>query len=161
MSQHRFVWRLTTSGVFLVRSMYGDLMNGHTRFLRKYLCKQKIPLKIKIFVWFRNIKVLFTKDTLAKRNWNGCKKRWFCDSKETNDHLFLSCPFAHFVWHIVQFTYNLPPPTNSTNMFRNWLNGIDKKTKARTHIGVSALCWPRWNYINNIVFNKSGASNLL
>ena len=35
-------------------SMYDDLMNGHTRFLRKYLWKLKIPLKIKIFMWLLN-----------------------------------------------------------------------------------------------------------
>src|SRR4051794_9230605 len=32
-----FVWNLTESGIFSVKSMYLDLMNGHTRFLRKYL----------------------------------------------------------------------------------------------------------------------------
>ena len=30
-----FVWKLTTNGVFTVKSMYEDLMNGHTRFLCK------------------------------------------------------------------------------------------------------------------------------
>ena len=49
-----FVWRATTNGVFTVKSMYEDLMNGHTRFLRKYLWKLKIPLKIKIFMWLLN-----------------------------------------------------------------------------------------------------------
>jgi hypothetical protein len=43
----RFVWNLTDSGLFTVKSMYIDLMNGHTRFLRKYLWKLKFPLKIK------------------------------------------------------------------------------------------------------------------
>jgi hypothetical protein len=45
----KFVWKLTDSGVFSVKSMYIDYMNGHTRFLRKYLWKLKILLKIKIF----------------------------------------------------------------------------------------------------------------
>jgi hypothetical protein len=43
----KFVWKLTDSGLFTVKSMYLDYMNGHTRFLRKYLWKLKIPLKIK------------------------------------------------------------------------------------------------------------------
>ena len=29
-----------------------DLMNGHTRYLCKYIWKLKIPLKIKVFMWF-------------------------------------------------------------------------------------------------------------
>jgi hypothetical protein len=43
-------------------------------------------------------------------------------------------------------TYNLPPPTNITNMFGNWLNGIPKADKTRICIGVSALCWSIWSY---------------
>jgi hypothetical protein len=70
----KFVWKLNESGVFTVKSMYLDLMQGHTVFLRKYLWKLKIPLKIKIFMWFLNNKVLLTKDNLLKRNWKGCQK---------------------------------------------------------------------------------------
>ena len=33
----RFVWNLIASGIFTVKSMYEDLMNGHTRFLQTYL----------------------------------------------------------------------------------------------------------------------------
>jgi hypothetical protein len=71
----KFVWKLTDSGLFSVKSMYLDLMNGHTRFLRKYLWKIKIPLKI--FMWFLSNKVLLTKDNLIKRNWTGCQKCCF------------------------------------------------------------------------------------
>jgi hypothetical protein len=33
----RFIWRLMDSGLFTVKFVYLDLINGHTRFLRKYL----------------------------------------------------------------------------------------------------------------------------
>jgi hypothetical protein len=46
----KFVWNLTTSEIFIVKSMYGDLMNDHTPFSRKYLWKLKIPLKIIFYV---------------------------------------------------------------------------------------------------------------
>jgi hypothetical protein len=46
---------------------------------------------------------------LAKPNWNGCQKCCFCDSLETVQHLFLSCPFAKIVWCMIYLTYNLPP----------------------------------------------------
>ena len=42
----KFIWKLTAREVFLVKSMYGDMMSGHTRFLRKYLWNLKLPLKI-------------------------------------------------------------------------------------------------------------------
>ena len=35
------------------------------------------------------------------------------------------------IWCVVFSTYNIPPLTNIKNMFGNWLNSIDKKTKAR------------------------------
>jgi hypothetical protein len=46
----KFSWSLTASGVFSVKSLYADFMNGHTRYLRPYLWKLKVPLKIKIFM---------------------------------------------------------------------------------------------------------------
>jgi hypothetical protein len=116
-----FVWKLSTS----VKSIYTNLMNDDARFLIKYLWKLKNPLKIKIFMWFLNKKVLLTRDNLAKRNLNGSKKCCFCECEPS----FLSCPFARLVWRIIFAKYDIPPPTNITNMFGNWLNGIDIKTK--------------------------------
>jgi hypothetical protein len=44
--QDFFRWNLTTSGEFSVKSMYLDFMNGHTKFLKRYIWKIKVPLKI-------------------------------------------------------------------------------------------------------------------
>ena len=151
----RFVWNLTASGIFSVKSMYEDLMNGHARDLHTYLWKLKVPLKIKVFMWFLKNKVLLTKDNLAKRNWQGCTKCSFCGSEETVDHLFITCPFSKIIWTVVYSTYNITPPVNVTNMFGNWLNGVEKKTKARIRIGVAAICWSIWNCRNNIIFNRA------
>ena len=95
----KFKWRLTQSSQFTLKSMYVDYMNWDTRFLKRYLWRLKVPLKIKIFMWFLYKKVLLTKDNLAKRRWHGCKKKCvFCDSDETIDHLFISCSMARLVW---------------------------------------------------------------
>jgi hypothetical protein len=69
----RFVWNLTSNGLFTVKYMYEDLINDHTPFFRKYLWKVKVPLKIKK-MWFLSNKMLLTKDNLAKHRWNGCTK---------------------------------------------------------------------------------------
>jgi hypothetical protein len=63
----KFIWILTSSGEFTVKSMYLDFLNGQTRYLRKYIWKLKIPLKIKIFMRFIHKKVTLTKDNLRKR----------------------------------------------------------------------------------------------
>jgi hypothetical protein len=43
--------------------------------------------------------------------------------------------FSKIVWCFILSTYNIPPPTNIKNMFGDWLNGIDKKTKHIIPIG--------------------------
>ena len=105
-------------------------------------------------MWFLTNKVLLTKYNLAKRRWQGCTKCSFCGSEETVEHLFVTCPLAKTIWTVVNTTYNISPPTNITNMFGNWHNGIDKLTKAHIRIGVAAFCWSVWNCRNNIVFNR-------
>jgi hypothetical protein len=64
---------------------------------------------------------------------------FFCDGEESTEHLFISCPFAKSVWNFFYFTFNISPPANITNMFCNWLNGVDNKVKARIQVGVCAL----------------------
>jgi hypothetical protein len=48
---NRFKWHLMTTGLFTVKSMYVNFINGYTVFF-KYLWKIKIPLKIKNFILF-------------------------------------------------------------------------------------------------------------
>jgi hypothetical protein len=67
-SEDRFKWNLTASGVFSVKSMYNDLLSGHTVSLKKHIWKLKVSLKIKIFMWFLHKKVIITKDNLVTRN---------------------------------------------------------------------------------------------
>ena len=150
-----FKWNLTTSKKFTVKSLYLDFMNDHTRFLRKYIWKMKVPLKIKIFMWFLHRKVLLTKDNLAKRNWNGSKKCCFCDQDETIQHLFITCPFAKMVWRIVHVALNLTPPNNISHLFGNWLGGVSKKDKVPIRVGVCALLWAMWNIRNDYIFNNA------
>ena len=135
----KFTWRLNNNGIFTVKLFYEDLLNGHTRYLRKYFWKLKIPLKIKIFLWFLNRKEILTKYNLIKRRWTGCKKCVFCDVDESTEHLFIKCSFARDIWRLVHFTFNVYPPSYISNMFGNWLKGIDKVTKARIRIGVAVI----------------------
>jgi hypothetical protein len=56
-----FKWALTTSGIFSVNSMYNDLINGHTVYLKNYIWKIEVPLKIRIFMWFLCKEVILTR----------------------------------------------------------------------------------------------------
>ena len=77
------------------------------------------------------------------------------------EHLFISCALAKLIWRTINFTYDLPAPSNVTNMFGNWLNGVDRQSKDIIRIGVSALCWSIWRCRNDIIFNKKSNFHFL
>ena len=141
--------------------MYEDSLNGNTVDLRKYIWKIKVPLKIRIFMWFLHRKVILTKDNLKKRNWNGCNKCCFSDQDETIQHLFIECPFAKVVWRTLHMTFSITPPSNINNLFGNWLGGVDKKTKTHIRVGVCAILWSIWHVRNDFIFNNAKPPSFL
>jgi hypothetical protein len=135
----KFVWGLTTSGQYTVKSMYMDLINDNTKYLRKYIWKMKVPLKIKVFMWFLHRKVILTKDNLVKRNSTGSELCCFCDRKESIQHLFFDRTLAKIVWRIIYTTFGLVPPKNINNLFGNWLKDIPKKELTKIRVRVCAV----------------------
>ena len=69
-----------------------------------------------------------------------------------------SYPFARLIWRVVHFTFNILPLTNVTNMVGNFLNMIDKKTKAQIHVGVLFLVLCLLNCLSD-VFNNVGITH--
>jgi hypothetical protein len=67
----KFNWDLLQNGLFSVNSMYKALITGTRVRSHMVLWKMKIPLRIKIFMWYLKRGVVLTKDNLARWNWNG------------------------------------------------------------------------------------------
>ena len=67
-----FTWSLHSTGQFSVKTMYAALINNGVR-LSQEIWRAKMPMKIKIFMWYLKRGVILTKDNLARRNWNGKK----------------------------------------------------------------------------------------
>jgi hypothetical protein len=86
-------------------------------------------------MWFLHKKIILTKYNIAKCNWSGCKKYAFGDSAIYPSHVPLLLLFGE--WCTLLF--NIPPPTSSTYMSKNWLNGVEKQIKARILVGMCAL----------------------
>ena len=84
-----FIWNLHNNGQFTVHSMYLHMINQNTPFSHKLIWKLKIPLKIKIFLWYLQKEVILTKDNLIKRNWKGSQKRCFYNCNKTIKYFFL------------------------------------------------------------------------
>jgi hypothetical protein len=156
-----FKWNLTTSGLFSVRSLYLHLMDTQTPFLHKKLWKIKIPLKIKIFLWFLQKGVVLTKDNLAKRNWKGSQKCTCCNMNETIQHLFIECPLSKTIWRIIFFATNLTPPRSIGHMFGTWLHNQHKELRNLIWVGVSAICWAIWRCRNDVIFNKLKTNSIM
>ncbi len=96
-SSDTFRWNFHQNGLFSVRSMYLALINNGYIDRNKCIWKLKMPLKIKIFMWYLLKGVVLTKDNLARRNWNGSLRCSFCLKNESIQHLFFDCHFAKFL----------------------------------------------------------------
>jgi hypothetical protein len=88
--EDKFEWGLNQNGIFKVRSMYHGMFIGNI-WDNRLLWKLKLPLKIKIFLWYLNKGVTLIKDNLVRRNWIGSTKCVFCDRDETIQYLFFNC----------------------------------------------------------------------
>jgi hypothetical protein len=63
-----FVWWLHQDGQFSVKSMYNALIADTRVMFSKMLWSLKIPVRIKIFMWYFKREVVLTKDNLARHN---------------------------------------------------------------------------------------------
>ena len=121
----------------------------------------KLPLKIKIFLWFLQRGVILTKDNLAKKNWKGSQKCECCNTNETIQHLFLDCPFAKMIWRIIFYATNLRQPRSIAHMFGTWLDNQYKKIKPLIWVGLAALCWAIWRCRNDIIFKRMKTNSIM
>jgi hypothetical protein len=101
LNDHRdsFIW--TTNKKFSVKNMYNDLVLKLGTPVNCWKWKARIPLKIKIFLWYLKNGVVLTEDNLVKRQWKGCIMCYFCMEQETIQYLFFDCLMDRLMWGIV------------------------------------------------------------
>ena len=112
-------------------------------------------------MWFLHKKVLLTKDNLLKRKWTDVRNVFFVALIKLLIIFFLSCQLARQIWRLIHFTFIISPSTSVTNVFGNWLYGVDRATKALIRIGVCAFLWAIWNCQNDVVFNRANSEHFL
>jgi hypothetical protein len=61
-------WSPIGRGEFFIRSMYIAILNSNIMSQRRFIWEIKLPLKVKIFLWFLFKRVTLIKDNLVKRN---------------------------------------------------------------------------------------------
>jgi hypothetical protein len=134
--------------------MYLDALDTHQPFQHRKIWKWKIPLKIKIFLWFLQKGAVMSKDILVKKNWKVSQNCVCCNLNETIQHLFIDCPLAKMIWRFIFYATNLSQPRSINHMFGNWLSNQHKDFKQPIWVGVAAVCWAIWKCRNDIVFKK-------
>jgi hypothetical protein len=96
LSNLRDTFRWTASKKFSVTDLYDNLVLRSGTPVECGAWKAKIPLKIKIFLWYLKNGVVLTKDNLVKRKWKGCTKCCFCNVSESIQHLLLLAQWLNF-----------------------------------------------------------------
>jgi hypothetical protein len=134
--------------------MYGALLGVQALPYNNLIWTLKLPLKIKVFMWYLYKCVILTKDNLARRQWQGDTKCCFYSSEESIQHLLFDCHYTKFLWRIIHVSFNLNPPNSVHNLFTSWLDGLNRKMKSQILVGASAICWALWLTRNNIVFDN-------
>jgi hypothetical protein len=138
-----------------------DALDNHPPFQHRKIWKWKLPLKIKIFLWFLKKGITLTKDSLAKKNWKGSQKCVCCNLNETIQHLFIDCPLAKMIWRFILYETNFSQPRSINHMFGNWLKNQHKDFKHLVWVGIAAICWAIWKCRNDIVFKKTKFNSIL
>jgi hypothetical protein len=52
-------------------------------------------------------------------------------------------------------SFNISPPKNITNLFGNWLEGVEKKERAQIRVGVCTFLWAIWHVRNDYISNRA------
>jgi hypothetical protein len=161
LNEHRdfFVWNCSKS--FSVKALYNDILIRTGNPFNCLTWKAKVPLKIKIFLWYLRKGVILIKDNLAKRHWKGCIRCCFCDENESIQHLFFECPVARLLWLAISITFGVSIPTNISHLFGPWVRSFSSKQRNKVLIGVAAFCWAVWLSRNEIVFQRSKSKSSL
>lgn len=103
-------------------SIYSFLINNANVFYNKSLWKLKVPLHIKIFMWYLLGDVILTKDNLSRRNWQENKKCVFCDLYKSIPHLFFMCHYTRFYWRLAHCCFGLNIPRYVKHAF--WIMAV-------------------------------------
>jgi hypothetical protein len=150
--QDSIKWSLSKQGSFNVQSMYKNLVNQIHLSSNKELWKLKLPLKIKIFMWFLLKGVILTKDNLLKIHWRGDHRCCFLTITKIQ-HLFFDCHVARYVWRIFTMAFGLRPPKDIADFCGVWLNQVDQRIRSQICVGISASFWSIWLCRNDVTFD--------
>jgi hypothetical protein len=161
LNDHKDFFFWTANKTFSMKNMYNDIVLREGTPVNGWAWKAKIPLKIKIFLWYLRHGVVLTKDNLVKKHWKGCTDGCFCAEQETIQHLFFYCHIAQLTWGSVCLMFGVKKPKGVEHLFGPWLRNFLSKQRNLVLVGLAAICWALWISRNDFVFQKSRYKSIL
>ena len=152
------VWRLTTFGVFDVRSFYKLLFGPN---IDEFplggggIWCANVPKQVSFFLWTAANDGILTIDNLVKRGWflaNRCCL--CCCDGELVDHLLLHCKFSHALWceAFAVFGIQWVMLSSFNSFFFMWKNWFGKHRSTIWNMVPACLMWLVWQERNTRTF---------
>lgn len=136
-------------------SLFSD--HGHRWSPARWVWKNSIPHRRRVFLWLAFRGRLNTRDNTIKKTWtdhNGCDR---CPATESVAHLALHCQNAQHIWTML----GMATEAAQSNDITCFVEQIQKRTKSESWpICFAACIWVLWKCRNDRVFNMRGTSNL-
>jgi hypothetical protein len=91
-------------------------------------------------MWFLYQRLLLTKDNLAKRNWQGSKN--VVITIRMKQYIFLlSALLQRWFGELFIYVFQLITTEKITNLFDNWLAGVNKKERHKSELVLVLFFW--------------------
>lgn len=147
----------THIGPFNTSTFYKQILeDGNDQGPWNLLWKQKIPPKIKWFLWQIAQGCLPTLSLLSKRKIvedQICK--WCNRSQENITHIFWDCTLAKNAWHIFSKWTDIPVKGNAFSFENLFKSCLPKDFGLGGGICVASVLWSIWLARNEVIFRKT------
>jgi hypothetical protein len=151
------IWDLEPSGRFSSRSLYRLMTSpGEVDVRMKSIWGEKLPLKIKIFLWMMWHDRVQTGEQLKRRKGKGSEFCKYCGKLETLDHLFFNCPISQLLWVWVRISMRWGQRPISLTNYQDMMDyGEVDRSKSVNLFIIASISWSVWKTRNDWVFNNN------